>query len=167
MRIWVTAMRWIAALSWRLPERLNRIWPSVAPDHAGIGGDSGVAGEGVLAFEPLDAGSLADDLGRGQLCAAVEVEQHGGDVVGSFAETLFQRFDLGGEPDDVGQLGARYFGHQPWRGLKPLLEGLLVFDRFERTRCGTALGVEFVHMPAQPIDRRSTLGHKDITAIGE
>ncbi|CFD65874.1 Uncharacterised protein [Mycobacterium tuberculosis] len=30
-------MRCRAALSWRLPERLSRIWPAVLPDHTGMG----------------------------------------------------------------------------------------------------------------------------------
>jgi hypothetical protein len=49
------------------------------------------------------------------------------------------RVDLGGEPDDVGQLGARHFGHQPRPGVQPGLQGLLVLDRFQGARCGPAL----------------------------
>ena len=37
MRIWVTAMRWTAVLSCRLPDLVKRTWPSVDPDEYGSG----------------------------------------------------------------------------------------------------------------------------------
>ena len=37
-RSWVIAIRWRAALSWRLPPRLSR-WRTELPDHTGIGAD--------------------------------------------------------------------------------------------------------------------------------
>ena len=42
-----------------------------------------------------------------------------------------------------------------------------MFSALQRAGGGPAPGVEFMDMPAQPVDRRRTLGDKDITAIGE
>ena len=59
---WVSAMRCMAALSWRLPARLSRCrW--VLLDQTGSGGGAVVAGVCVPGAEPADACGLADDLG--------------------------------------------------------------------------------------------------------
>ncbi len=126
-----------------------------------------MAGEGGFAFEPGHSGGFADDFGCSQLRAARDFQQCGGDLVDSGADALGQGVDLAGEPDDVGQLGAREFGDQSWLGVQPGPQGLLVLGGIERACCRCPLGIEFMDEPAQPVDRRRALGHKDISTVSQ
>src|SRR5690349_4404902 len=60
----VSAIRWMAALSWRLSVRLSRRGMVRRPDRQR--GGAVVAGVGVAALEAFDAGGFAEDLRRGE-----------------------------------------------------------------------------------------------------
>ncbi len=126
-----------------------------------------MAGEGGLAFEPVDAGRFADELGRGQFRAARDGQQSRGDLAGPFGDALGQGVDLGGKPDDVAQFGAGQFGDQPGHGVQPCQQCLLMDGSFQRAGRRSAFGVEFVDVPPQPVDRRRALRDKHITTIGQ
>ena len=84
------AMRWMAALIWRLPPRSRR-WRWVRPELAGIGAMPGGSGEFGVACEALGAGDLADELGRGQRSHARLVKQLRRDRADKLADLRLER----------------------------------------------------------------------------
>ena len=67
---WVRAMRWMAALSWRLPARLRRcLW--VLPDHTGSGAVPLWRAYACRERNRSMRGGLADDLGGCECADAV------------------------------------------------------------------------------------------------
>ena len=85
----VIAIRWIAALIWRLPPRSSR-WRSVLPELMGIGAMPAARASLASEANRSRAGDLADELGCGEWPAAGL-----GDKVGR--EAADQRGDLGFE----------------------------------------------------------------------
>jgi len=67
-------MRWMAALSWRLPVRLRRC-RSWLPDQTGSEAVHVVAGEGVFGLKATDVGDLSHDLGGRESSDAWERQQ--------------------------------------------------------------------------------------------
>ncbi len=79
----------------------------VLPELTGDRGDAGGAGELGVAGEPLGAGDLADELGRGRRAEAGLTEQVRRDLGDQVGDLGFEFVDRLGELADAAQLIAR------------------------------------------------------------
>ena len=161
-------MRWMAALSWRLPERLNRICPSVLPDHTGMGATPAWQANAASLLNRATPAASPTSLAAVSSAQPGNVQQCRGDLAGPLAEALC--------PSAVISVVSRMTSASSARAISATSPGtvssqpaqrLLVLGGFQRARLRPALGVEFMDMPPQPVDRRRTLGDKHIAAIGK
>lgn len=124
-----------------------------------------MASEGGLALETSHSSDFPDEFGRGQVLTAWHRQQGGRHGADAFSDALGQRIDLLGEPGDVGQLRTSQFGNQTRDCDQPRAQDLAVFGSVQRCSLGGPFGIEFMDSPAQPVNRRRALCHKDFAAV--
>ena len=146
------AIRWRAALSWRLPPRLSRN-RSALPDQTGHGRGAVVAGERRPAAEALDAAPS-----RPTILAATSAPQPryarrvGASAATRTAELALERDDRRAQLADPGDEVARDPGDDPLKGVEAPIEGVEHARLARATRGGgSSPGMQLVEVPAQPV----------------
>jgi hypothetical protein len=124
-----------------------------------------MARESRLAFKPRYPRSLTNEFCGGQFPTAGQPQQGRGNVADTFADPFGQRVDLLGEPGDLAELIAGQLGDQTGLGGQPVTQQSAMLSQIQRSRLGSALRIEFMDPPPQPVDRRGPLRDKDFATI--
>src|SRR3954451_10530222 len=151
MRAWVTAMMWMAWLSWRLPVRFSR-WRCCLPDEASSGADAGVERELGVGLKAVDVGDLGDDASGDDRAAPGHQQQLRGVAADHWRELAPQRVDPAGQ---VAQ-SREVFAGDPHRDAR-VAGGPAPVDALDRLKLAERavgrleLRVEVVQQPPQPL----------------
>lgn len=138
-------------------------WIQTRPER----GSTGEAGKGDLVAEAVDAGSLADDDGRGQHPAARDLQQGGSQMSDEVAELAFEVVDLHGQLLAADKKLPRNPGHhvvEPFQLDEELTSDLLPP---QAAAWNQEIWVEFMEMPADLLRDPRTLNHQVMAVVRE
>jgi hypothetical protein len=136
----------------------------VLPDQAGMGGGAGKPGVGVAGAKPMHSRGLTQDHRRGQHAAARDGQHRGGQAFNQVTKLAPQGVDLHGQLSAAMQQLACQPGNKASDGGQVLAEAVDDAVAAQPAGANPQCGVEFVQVPAQPVDHPGALTHQ-ITAM--
>lgn len=145
------AMRWMVALSCRLPVRERR-WRLGLADQPGSGAVPLWPGEGIFVLGAANAGDLGDDLGGDERTDADEREQAGSHRDDSLSDLAFEgSFGDGQRPGPLNEVGSDASNQRvvATEAFGDGVEGLVAGDR---PGGRIPARIEFVEVPTKPVD---------------
>jgi hypothetical protein len=117
--------------------------------------------------ETRDVSCLSDDLCGGQGCAAADCQQVGSELGDQWLEFLIERVDLGGQLLAAFNQGARQAGDKPVEASESYGDRGEVFRAPQSTGWKVPGGVEFMQVPAQPVDHAGPFGDEVVTVVSQ